>query len=115
MGKRAFSHGPGHGIADGTVGGDQVGWDAEAFDLGRVGVGDEAAVDHIGGAGDLGEQGRDQATGTTLRGCEPQALLAEGVQQAGRLIPHSLGEHPLSSSRSKKETAHVGQTCAVEG
>ena len=44
-----------HRLADGAVRGDEIGRHAELLGLGGVGVGDEAALDDVGGAGDLRE------------------------------------------------------------
>ena len=67
--------------------GDQVGRDAEHLHLGIVGVGDEAALDHVRGAGDLREQRRDQAAGTTFGRGDALAPRAERVEEARCLIP----------------------------
>ena len=44
-----------------------VGFDAEHRALGFVGIGDEAAVDHVGGAGDIGQRAGDEAAGAGFR------------------------------------------------
>ena len=72
MRERTLGHGAGDGFADGAVLPDQGLGDAEALVLGRVGVGDEAALDHVGGAGDLGQQRRDQAAGAAFGRGQPQ-------------------------------------------
>ena len=86
VGERALGHGAGNRLADGAVRGDEVGRHAELLGLGGVGVGDEAALDDVGGAGDLGEQGGDQPAGATLGGGELQRARAAGVEQAGRFV-----------------------------
>ena len=57
--------------------------DAEHLHLGLVGIGDEAAVDDIGRAGNVGERRRDHAAGAGFGGGEQDAV-APGRRRARR-------------------------------
>ena len=68
-------------LADRAEGRKRRGLDAEHRALGVVGIGDEAAVDHVGGAGNIGERAGDQAAGAGLRRWQSSAC-ASGTDQA---------------------------------
>ena len=57
---------------------------AEHRVLGLVGVGDEAAVDHGGGAGDFGQRAGDQAAGAGFRRGDHQLALLQRSSSGGR-------------------------------
>ena len=89
MRQRALDHRARDGFADGAVARQQIIGNAQQFGLGRVGIGDEPALDDIGRAGDLGEQRRDQAAGTTFRGGKPEALRAQAIEQRSGIVQQS--------------------------
>ena len=72
---------------------------AEHLHLGFVGIGDEAAVDDIGRAGNVGERGGDHAAGAGFGGGEHDVLRSAGVEHGSgerveRLVArrHSFGQ-----------------------
>ena len=75
------------------MGGQRLCGDPQKFMLGVVGIGYEAALDDVGGAGDLGQQRRDEATGAGLGRCDLKgARPAEIDQRVGR-SEHRLREN----------------------
>src|SRR5215831_18949943 len=86
LNQRAFGHGSRNGLAHGTMGGQHICRYTEVFLFGSVGVGDIATLEDIGGAGDLSEQGGDEAPSAALGGDEPLLRRAEAVEQASRLV-----------------------------
>ena len=86
---------------------------AQAFGLGLVGVGDEAALDHVGGAGDFGQQSRDQAAGTTLGRRQPALPARKRFEQTGCLIPQAGGKHRRRSP-TQNTTARIGRCAPLE-
>jgi len=66
---------------------------AEHRALGRIRIGDEAAVDDVGGAGDLGERAGDEAAGAGLRGRDLEFAGAAKLEQAGRGLPQLVVDH----------------------
>src|SRR4029077_757751 len=60
--------------------------------LGRIRIGDEATVDHVGGPRDLGERARDQSAGAGFRGCHREPAGAAALQHAGGGAPEVLTE-----------------------
>jgi hypothetical protein len=83
VGECALRHGERHRLADGAVLGQHGLGHAQQLRLRRVGISDEAALDHVGGAGNLGEQPGDQSAGAALRGGELQAAVAQVVEEGG--------------------------------
>jgi hypothetical protein len=79
--QRAFGHGAGYLGADGAVMLDEVRMHAKLLFLGVVGVRDEPAIEHVGRAGDLGQQAANQSAATTLGHGQLQRRPAEHVQQ----------------------------------
>src|SRR5205807_7681510 len=80
---RAFGHGAGDLLADGSVHPQQLGGDAQGLLLELVGVDDEAARGPARAAGDFGEQLGNQAARAALRAADgfaaPRQLLADGL------------------------------------
>jgi hypothetical protein len=74
LAQRALGHHPRHGLGHRAVVGDQVAWHAQHLGLGAVGVGDEAALEDVGGAGDRADRAGDQAAGAALGRDQPQRL-----------------------------------------
>ena len=71
-------------LADRAEGRKRRGLDAEHRALGVVGIGDEAAVDDVGGAGNVGQRAGDQAAGAGFGGGDRQlAHPAQIEQRAG--------------------------------
>ena len=63
------------------------GGNAEHLHLGLVRIGDEAAVDDVGGAGDVGQRGGDHAAGAGFGGGEHDAARPAGVEHgAGKRL-----------------------------
>jgi hypothetical protein len=58
------------------------GRNAEHLHLGFVGIGDEAAIDHGGRPGYVGERGDDQAAGAAFRRRQHDAALLAGPEQS---------------------------------
>ena len=77
-GERPFGHGLGDLGADGAVGLDEIRRNAEKLGLGGVRIGDEAAFEDVGRAGDFGQRGGDQAAGAGLGGTDAQARRLAG-------------------------------------
>ena len=98
MGERSLRHGAGDRLADGAVGGDQIGWNADQIGLGLVGIGHEPALDHGRGAGDLRQQGGHETAGAGFGRRDLQALRLVGIEQRGGAVLH-LGRHESSSGR----------------
>ena len=73
--------------------------------LRRVGVADEAAVEDVRRAGDVGDRGADQPAGAALGGGDPPAAGAgRGEQRAGlRLGAHA--SHPCASAAEQRDHA----------
>ena len=83
--ERAADHGAGHVLAHRAVPLDQPDRNAEHLALRRVRIGDEAALDHVGGAGDGGQRGGEQPAGAGFCGGEQIPLLAAGVKECSSL------------------------------
>ena len=81
MRERALGHGLGGLAADRAVALERRRRHAEHRLLGLVAVGDEAALEHVGGAGDLGQGGGDEPAGAGFRGRDLE-LLARGRDRA---------------------------------
>ncbi len=81
-GDRALGHRRGDLAADRAVRGDQAGVDAEQLGLGRVRIGNEAALEPVARAGDRGAGGGEQAAGARLGGREEHAAPAQRRGQA---------------------------------
>ena len=82
LAERAARHGLGGFAADGAVLAQDVRRHAQHLLLGRVRIGDEAAIEHVGRAGDLGERARHQAAGAGFGGGDFPAAGA-GSRQHG--------------------------------
>ncbi len=67
-GQGALGHGAHDFFADRAVTGDEFGRNADKLGLRCVGVGHEAAVHHVGRAGDGGQRRGDQTAGAAFRG-----------------------------------------------
>jgi hypothetical protein len=79
--QRADRHLRGGFLADGAEGRKRRGLDAEHRALGVVRISDKAAVDHIGGAGDVGQRAGDQAAGAGLCGRNGELSAAAQIEQ----------------------------------
>ena len=84
--QRAHRHGLHGGLGDRAEPRDQLLGDAEHVRLGLVAVGDEAALEHVGGAGNFGESGGDHAAGATLGQRQFQLLFPRNRQKLFRLL-----------------------------
>ena len=91
--ERPFGHGPRHFRAHRAVVLDQCGIHAEKLRLGLVGVGDEAALHHVGSAGDFGETSREQASGARLGDDEAEPGPLAGPDRLLRQLEKSLRKH----------------------
>jgi hypothetical protein len=58
--------------------------DAEEFALGRIRIGDKAALDDLGGTGDFGQRGGDEPAGAGFGGDDPPAAAAAGGERRFR-------------------------------
>jgi len=105
MADRTLGHGDGDLGAHGPVRRDEVRIDAEGRNLGRVGVGDEAAVEHGRGAGDVRDRRGDKPAGTTLRGGKREARRLEARHELGSRIENVGGQHRSRSCSTGKEKA----------
>ena len=105
MGERAADHGAGDILAHRAVALDQPGGHAEHLALRGVRVGDEAAFEHVGSAGNCGEGGGEQAAGAGFGGGKQIAALA------GRLKQRSGLRHDLPIDQ--KRVRHGSRTVAV--
>ena len=95
--QRAFRHGAATGSDTAPCCAQQLGRHAQQIFLGFVGIGDEAAFDHIGRAGNLGEQRRDQSAGAAFGGDDMHALGARrGQQRPAPRTRSAVGEHQIS-------------------
>src|SRR6516164_1296173 len=92
MGERARRHRLGGLAAHRAMTFQDRGGNAEHRLLGRIRIGDEAAVDHVGRPRDLGERARDQAAGAGFRGCHRQPVGAAALQHLGGGAPEVLAE-----------------------
>ena len=81
MGERTADHGAGDVLAHRAVALDQPDRNAEHLALRGVGIGDEAALEHVGSAGNGGEGGGEQAAGAGFGGGEQIAALAGRLKQ----------------------------------
>ncbi len=81
MGQGAAHHGAGDVLAHRAVALDQPDRHAEHLALGGVGIGDEATLDHVRGAGNGGERRGHQAAGAGFGGGDQHPALAAGVEQ----------------------------------
>ena len=77
MRQRPFGHGPRDPGADGAMGRDQLGRDAEHPGLGVVGVGDEAALEPVARSRQRSAGRGDQAAGARFRGRQAGAAQAQ--------------------------------------
>ena len=68
--------------------------DAEQLGLGLVRIGDEAGLEHVGAAGDLGQRGGDQAAGAAFRDRDPAPGGAVGL------------DHPAGERRPARRAGH---------
>ena len=66
---------------------------AEHRVLGRIRIGDETAVDHVGGASDLGERAGDEAAGAGFRGRDLEPAGAAALQQALQTVLRHFAPH----------------------
>ena len=73
--------------------------DAEHRLLGRVAVGDEAALEDVGGAGDFSERGGQQPAGAGFRRRDLELLRAAKIEQRSRRA-RSVPDPPFSRSRA---------------
>ena len=78
-----FGHGSCDGLGDGAVFGDEGVADGEFFVLGGVGVGDPAAEEVGGGAGDVGEEGGEEAAGAGFGGGDGAVIGFKEVGDGG--------------------------------
>jgi hypothetical protein len=90
MGEGAADHGAGNVFAHSAVPLDQPDGHAEHLALRRVRIGDEAAIDHVGRAGNGGERGREQAACARLCGGEQYAAHPASLEQC-----RGIGDDPL--------------------
>ena len=74
------AHGLGHLGRDGAVFIQQVLRDPQDTGLHPIGVADDAAVEHLGGTGQVGHELGDEAAGAGLGGAQGQALLPQEVK-----------------------------------
>jgi hypothetical protein len=84
MRERALRHFDGRLVAHRAVAHERHRLHAQHFLLGFIRVGDEAALDHIRGAGDLRQSGGDKAAGTGLRCRHLEAPRTAPFEQARR-------------------------------
>jgi hypothetical protein len=99
MFERAEGHRNGDFLADRTEGVELCGLDAKHGVLGLVGIGDEAAVDHVGGAGYFRQRGGDKAAGAGFRRGDLElthpAEIEEGAgQRPCGAVAHVSGSRP---------------------
>ena len=92
---RAFSHRYRRRCADGAEFVERVVDDAEAFLLGVVRVGDEAALEHIRRACDLGQRAGDEAAGAAFGGGDLQTLRARFGEHGFGELEYFVREHAL--------------------
>jgi hypothetical protein len=100
MGDGAFGHGAGHGLAHGAVLAISPAGHAQHLGLGLVGIGDEAALEPLAGACQVGAGGGDHAAGAAFGGGQHPATGQQGggnLNQIGlqRLIGQALAAHFL--------------------
>ena len=95
---RALGHRPRHRLGDGAVLGEHRLGHAEHRGLGRVGIGDEAAVEDVRGAGDVGQRRADQAAGAAFGGGDAPAR-ARGP--------------PSSTARARASAIMRSHPCAI--
>ena len=86
-GEGALGHGDGASFRHRPIGGEDFLGDPQHLVLGLVGVGDEAALEGVRLAGDVGEQGGQQSAGAAFGGGELQAPIAGFAQhEAGQVV-----------------------------
>ncbi len=96
-----------HGLRDlrrhRAMGGDEIAGDAKHLLLGLVAVSDEAALEHLRGAGDFGQGGGDQPAGAGFGERDFQLARPAGVEHASRQSDHfilHLASQPIHGSRT---------------
>ena len=95
MGEGARRHRTGHGLADRAVTQQRVPRHAQHFTLGFVGIGDEAALDDVRGAGDGRQGSSDQSTGARFGSDDLELARATGDQHVFRGRPQFTIEHTM--------------------
>jgi hypothetical protein len=103
MAERAAHHRLGGLAAHRTVTLDRLIRHAEHLVLGRVGVGDETAVDHRRRSGDVGQRAGDEAAGARLRRRHHEILGLAEVEQGGRGslgLPVGHHQNPVTKTRA---------------
>jgi len=95
----AFSHRAGDSFRDGALIRNQIAGYTKQIGLRAVGIDNETAVQHIGRAGDFGEQSGNQSAGTTFRRCKPQLFLARLGENNPREGKKKRGKHRVRLSR----------------
>src|SRR6185437_10470102 len=78
--------------------------DAQQFAFGVIGISDEAALENVGGAGDLGQKRRDQAAGAAFRRGDLQAAAAGRAQQRFGGVKQGTGEGHSGTKWRKRMT-----------
>jgi coenzyme Q-binding protein COQ10 len=84
--------------------------------LGLVAVGDEAALEHVGGAGDLGERRGDEPASAGFRGGDlerlPPAELEQRLRLRDQFFIHHLAAPKLCFTRGLDHASRIYPTCA---
>ena len=86
VGDGTIGHFQGDGFGDGTVRGEGFGPDAEHVDFGLVGIGDKAAIKHIGRSGNIGEGDGDHTASAGFGAGDRDALSAGKREDCGGSI-----------------------------
>ena len=89
MAQRAFGHRARGRFADGAMGLKGSVGDGELVHFRGIRVGDEAALENVGGACDLRERAGDETAGAAFGSCKCEASGARGLKE-------SLGAHTKS-------------------
>ena len=84
--------------------------DAEHRPLGIIGISDKAAVDHVGGARNIGQGAGDQPTGAGLRGCDRQLAHPTQIKQRAGEGARVAAAH-ISRSRANERWRSPSRRC----
>src|SRR5262245_25704167 len=81
--------------------GQELAGNAKLLLLGRIGIGNKSALEHVGGAGDLRQHGGKQPAGTTLRGHDLGAPRLVGGNQAASFFDQGRRKHRASQKQER--------------
>ena len=112
-GQRAGRHRAGHRLADRAVRLDQRRRHAERLGLGRIAVGDPAAVEPVARPGQLGAGGGDQPAGARLGARQPPAAPRAAPRPAGRRRRRGVGRPAAPSAFMPPSTARSRAACTA--